>query len=405
MKNSLEGRIPLGFILLLASITAIGPFSIDTNLPALPQMSEVFNVPIHIAQWSISIFLIGFAVGQIIGGPLSDRIGRRPIAFIGLTTLGIMSFAIAVSNSIELVLLFRFLQAIGGGFTTVLTAAIVRDRYDGVQVARALSMIGMIMLAAPLVAPAVGTALLIHWGWTSIFIGLGLYAVVLLIFVSFGLKETKVVDKKVKGSVMRVVNNYKAVIKNKFAFSCILAGSFAFSGMFVFITSSSFVYVEYFKVPLEYFPFFFGANVVFMISANFVNVQLVKRIPPFTLLKYGLAVICTIAICMLILVALDSIDVYGFLGLMILFSSCLGFINGNAVASALHFFKEGSGTANALNGVVEYSMGGIAGLLLGVFGGKGLFNVTLLMFMCVISALLFVSPYLKVKRVEDVIIK
>ncbi|MFA8299966.1 MAG: multidrug effflux MFS transporter [Hyphomicrobiales bacterium] len=388
MNQTRTNTIIPGLVILLASITAIGPFAIDTNLPAIPIMAEFFHVSPNTTQLTVSIFLIGFAVGQIIGGPLSDRVGRKPMAYIGLSILAISSFIIAFSSSIHMVLSFRFIQAIGGGFTTVLTGAIVRDKYEGRTVARMMSLIGTIMLAAPLIAPAVGTFLLIHFGWKSIFIFLGLYAIVLLVLVTFFLKESNLYRKKGKGSILTALKNYRTVIKNKFAFSCILAGSLTFAGMFAFITRSSVVYIDYYKIPLSQFPYFFGANVILMILFTYINSNLVKYHSPLKLLKIGQFVLLTVITIMWITVEFFSPDVYTFLIMMLIVASCLGFISGNAVGCALQQFPKASGTANALNGVIEYSAGGLTGFLISLFDTGDLRILVIIMFACMWLAFL-----------------
>ena len=180
-----------------------------------------------------------------------------------------------------------------------------------------------------------------------------------------------------------------------------ICGGLAFAGMFAFITRSSFVYIEYFKMPVHYFPLFFGGNVVFMISSNFVNSILVKYYPPFTILKIGASMIVLVSLVMVFSVFFLQPSVYYFFVLMILFSSCLGFISGNALATALFFFKETSGTANALNGVIEYSMGGVTGVLIGLIGGNDLRSLVLVMLGCILLSWVAILPLFKYKSAEQ----
>jgi len=163
------------FIFFLALLTATTPFAIDTYLPAMPTMAQDFDVPLSSIELSISLFLIGFALGQLIGGPVSDRFGRRMSATIGLTLFALASFAAAFATSVESFLLFRFLQAFGGGFATVVSNATVRDHFTGKESAQILSMIQSIMYIAPLLAPVIGSLLLHFASWNAIFIFLGFY--------------------------------------------------------------------------------------------------------------------------------------------------------------------------------------------------------------------------------------
>ena len=171
-------RLPLP--LLLAMLTAIGPLSIDMYLPAMAAMAGSLSSDIHHVELSVSTFLLGFALGQITGGPLSDRVGRRPVIFLGLILFGIASIALTYVSSLDGLLLLRGLQAIGGGLAVVNSTAIVRDNFDGTDIAKVLSMVAMIMMAAPLAAPLLGSLVLSFSGWRSIFGILSAYAAILI---------------------------------------------------------------------------------------------------------------------------------------------------------------------------------------------------------------------------------
>ena len=171
-------RLPLP--LLLAMLTAIGPLSIDMYLPAMAAMAGSLSSDIHHVELSVSTFLLGFALGQITGGPLSDRVGRRPVIFLGLILFGIASIALTYVSSLDGLLLLRGLQAIGGGLAVVNSTAIVRDNFDGTDIAKVLSMVAMIMMAAPLAAPLLGSLVLSFSGWRSIFGILSAYALSLI---------------------------------------------------------------------------------------------------------------------------------------------------------------------------------------------------------------------------------
>ena len=155
---------------LLAIIVALSPFAIDTYLPAIPAMAEFFTVDIHLIELSIPIYLIGFAFGQIIGGPISDNHGRKWIGIIGLSLFFLSSFAIIYVETVQQLWIFRFIQAFGGGFGLVICAAVVRDLYDGKDAAKIFTLISLIMMIAPLIAPSIGAILLQYYSWKAIFV-------------------------------------------------------------------------------------------------------------------------------------------------------------------------------------------------------------------------------------------
>jgi len=155
--------------LLLALLTALSPLAIDMYLPAMEAMAGDLQTSIHLVELSVSSYLLGFALGQLGGGPLSDRYGRRPLIITGLVLFALSSAALMLTTSLEALLALRFLQAIGGGLATVNSSAIVRDRFQGADVAKTLSLVSMIMMLAPLVAPMLGALTLSFAGWRTIF--------------------------------------------------------------------------------------------------------------------------------------------------------------------------------------------------------------------------------------------
>ena len=180
----MQARIsPRRLALLLGTLVALGPLAIDTYLPALLAMSEHFAVPIHDVEISVSVYVLGVALGQWLGGPLSDHFGRKPVAYAGLLLFISSSLMIPFSADIQALYVLRFLQAVGGGASVVIAAASVRDHFTGQQAASVLTSIGLVMLIAPLVAPAVGVALLNLAGWQSIFFMLAGYGALLMLLV------------------------------------------------------------------------------------------------------------------------------------------------------------------------------------------------------------------------------
>jgi len=154
----------------LALLVALTPFAIDTYLPAMLNIAVSMNASVNDVSMTIPLFLIGFALGQLVGGPLSDRYGRKPIAYIGLAVFLVCSLLISLSDNVETFYILRFIQAVGGGFATVVSAAIVRDLYSGKESAKVFSMITLVMMVAPLIAPALGAVMLAIGDWQHIFI-------------------------------------------------------------------------------------------------------------------------------------------------------------------------------------------------------------------------------------------
>ncbi len=365
MEPSVNGRPSWRLAVMLAALVATSPFAIDTYLPALPAMAEDYATSIDRIQISISLYLLGFAFGQIIGGPISDSIGRKPVAITGLVIYLIACAATIFSNSVEQLLVLRFIQAVGGGGATVITAAIVRDLYSGKDTVRMLSLISIIMMAAPLIAPGVGTLMLIFSGWRSIFVLLLAYASMVLLMLIMYMPETRLKESRVKASgVTGILRSYGKVFNHRRAMGYILSVAFCFANLFTFLTASSFVYLEFFEIPTRIYPVLFGINVLALMVVNRINVYFLNFYEPEQLLRIGLGLQLVGSIGLFISCTVIQPDLFS-VCLFILISICsLGLITANAVSCCLVYFPDYSGTANAVIGMLNASFGAMGGLLL-----------------------------------------
>lgn len=350
--------------LLLALLTALSPLAIDMYLPAMEAMAGDLQTSIHLVELSVSTYLLGFALGQLSGGPLSDRYGRRPLIITGLIIFALSSVALIVTTSLTSLLVLRFMQAIGGGLATVNSSAIVRDRFQGADVAKTLSLVSMIMMVAPLVAPMLGALTLKVAGWRTIFITLSVYAALVLILLVWQLEESHPAHKR---QHRLPLGNYLRVIKHVRARRFILAQALASTGMFVFITASPYLYLEYFQQSAERFPWLFGANVLMMMSMNRLNIVLLRRYDSGHILRAGLLLqlISALLLVLLFVVQPQDASLLLVLPLIMLFVGSLGLISANSTATILHYFRDISATATALSGVTVFCSGALFGLIWG----------------------------------------
>ena len=353
-------RLPLP--LLLAMLTAIGPLSIDMYLPAMAAMAGSLSSDIHHVELSVSTFLLGFALGQITGGPLSDRVGRRPVIFLGLVLFGMASVALTHVSSLDGLLLLRGLQAIGGGLAVVNSTAIVRDHFDGTDIARVPSMVAMIMMAAPLAAPLLGSLVLTFSGWRSIFGILSAYAAILIAILVWQLPESHPPHRRVKRSPWA---GYATVLKHRVARRYILMLASAYSGMFVFITASPYLYLEHFEQNEQTFPWLFGANVIVIMLMNRLNIFWLRYWSPQRLLTAGILLQFASALSLLLLALSPYFKLPVVLPLLMIYVGSLGLITANTMGTVMQYFREVAGSATALMGVIQFSGGALAGLLWG----------------------------------------
>lgn len=370
-------------ILLLAALTAMAPLAIDAYLPAMPDMSAYFGVSIHDAELSLSLFLAGFAVGQIIGGPFSDHFGRRAATGIGISLFCLGTLGIIFSPTMEWVWLFRVIEAFGGGLAVVNSAAIIRDFSKGQESARHISNMAVIMMLAPLLAPLIGLVLLHLSGWRLVFDFLLVYGLIIGSTLFFKLPETRLKTDDRPSAFKR----YWMVLSNRYAVGYLFSQCFALGGMFAFITGSPSVYMGYFGISETMYPFLFGANVVAMIFFNRLNVRLLKQHQPQRILSIGQAGQLVAASLLLVYVSFSqSPSLYVVMPLIIIFIGIMGLIVANATSSTVEFFPTNSATATALLGASGFATGALSGAIVGILGDGTAWPMVVVMFACAAAA-------------------
>jgi DHA1 family bicyclomycin/chloramphenicol resistance-like MFS transporter len=370
-------------ILLLAAMTAMAPLAIDAYLPAMPDMAAYFAVSVHDAELSLSLFLAGFAIGQIVGGPFSDHFGRRAATGSGISLFCIGTLGILLSPSMHWVWVFRAIEAFGGGLAVVNSSAIIRDLSKGQESARHLSNMAVIMMLAPLLAPMIGMLLLHISGWLLIFgflLGYGLFIGSTLFF---KLPETRQIAEDRPNAFKR----YWMVLSNRHAVGFVFSQCFALGGMFAFITGSPSVYMGFFGVSKTVYPFLFGANVIAMMFFNRMNLRLLRRYPPQRILSVGqLGQLLTGALLLAYISFSPAPSLAVFMPLVILFVGIMGLIVSNATSSTVEFFPTNSATATALLGASGFATGALSGALVGLMGDGTPWPMVMVMFCCALSA-------------------
>lgn len=348
MQNSINHKL---LIVILAALSSIAPISIDTYTPSLPMMAKVFGVGIEKVELTLTLFMLGFALGQLFGGPISDSIGRKKTSIIGLLGFSIFSFMIIFSNSLFEIYILRILEAFFGGLIVVNANAIARDLFSGHEAARVFTLIGVVRMIAPLVAPAIGSLIIHFYSWKLIFLFLSVYALVVALMVQINIKETLVYVKQ------NAIKSYLSVITHSEAKKLILLFGIIFSGAFIFISKAAFVYIEYFGVSTDLFPFFFGADMIFIMLMARANIKLIKKYKIISVVKFGIFMQFLISI--VLVVSLLHPNLWIVFIIITLYLGMLGIISGNLTALILEHFPSNSGTASATFGLFNVAMGGV----------------------------------------------
>ena len=374
----------LYLIILISILSSVAPMGVDTYLPSIPEIAKYFDVNIHKVELSLSIFLIGFAIGQIFGGPISDRYGRRVGSIVGLLGYALFSFLIIFSSSIYELWIYRFLEAFFGGITVVNATAAVRDRFSGQEAAKVFSLIGMVRSLAPLLAPVFGAAIIHFFPWEGIFVFLTIYALIVAFFIYKDLPESFTYTKQ------NIIESYKLVLTHKKAMKAMLVLAISFGAFFIIIAKTSYIYIEYFGIKTDYFPLFFGINFIILIAMIKVNVNLLKTYEAKNIAKYA----TLIQFCVGIIFLLIHKDMNLILTVIIIASymSMMAFIFGNCMSLAIEHFSKNAGVASGVIGVLQFGLCAIISSIALNFDNNGFFVIAFsITFLSIISFLIIRS--------------
>lgn len=356
----------LRLLLILSALMSFASISTDMYLPALPTIGRELHTSIASIELTFSAFLIGFSVGQLFWGPISDGYGRkRPIA-LGMILFCIGSAGCAMSTTVTQMMFWRVVQALGACVGPVLSRAMVRDLYGREQSARMLSTLILIMGVAPLAGPLLGGQILHWWSWQGIFwtlTGVGLATFVAL----FALPESLPREQRTRESLLRTFATYLELICDPRLVGYALSGGFFYAGAYAFIVGTPFVYIDYYKVSPQAYGWLFAVNIAGMMLANFVNRRLLGLMGSERIFHRGT---CVLAISGVLLAACAWFGWGGIWGLALpifFYMSMNGFIVANSVAGALAFFPHRAGSASSLIGAMHYGSGILSAALVGGF--------------------------------------
>jgi DHA1 family bicyclomycin/chloramphenicol resistance-like MFS transporter len=355
--TSLRDRLPLP---LMAAIAALPPLAVDMYLPAIPQIADDLSTQISTIQNSLSIFLVGFGLGMLFFGPLSDRYGRRPLAMFGLTGFAVCSLLLSLSTTSSAFLCFRLAQGFLGSAASVVIPAMIRDSY-GKDTAKGMSAVTMIMLVAPLLAPLMGSLVLSFAPWEGIFTALTIYPLVVLLFAWWRLPETK--PAEAHSERKSLLSNYKIILGNKHIYLdlvCFMLSALAF---FTYLTSVSFVYITYYGVSETLFGVLFACSASALILANYINVRVVTRFGSRRMMHAGLALGACFAL-LLLLVTILGMSLYWTVACFVCIVGCFGIAAVNADSLILLEFPRQASSASAVTGTLRFGCGALAGPIL-----------------------------------------
>lgn len=351
--------------ILLAAAVALGPLATDMYLPALPSMGSNLAAGTDQVQLTLSIYMAGFALAQLVCGPLADRFGRKPIMIGGFILFAFASLGCALATNIDTLILCRFLQALGGSAGPVLGRAAIRDIYTPREAAHIMAVLASIMALAPAVAPTLGGLLLGGFGWASIFVALGAYALVMAVVVAFGIPEPLAPTNRQSLRIGHLLRNYRSIAVDPSFIGYTLTNSLVFAGLFAFLSGSSFVLIDFLGVKAEYFGLYFASIVAGYVTGNLTAIRLGRRLMPDQILQRGL-ILCVAAGSLMAALALAGVfSVSAVMLPQCLFMVGVGMVLPQTMAGALANFPRMAGSASALFGCVQMAVAAVIGILVG----------------------------------------
>jgi len=382
------------FVVIVASIIALNPLALDMMLPALPNIGASFKISDgNYLQSVLSTFLLGFGAGQFVIGPLSDRFGRRPVLLTGMVLYGLASMLALFAPSFEALLLARALQGLGTAATRVIATSIVRDCYSGRRMASVMSLVMMIFVAVPIIAPSFGQAVMFVAQWRGIFIVLMAYGLFALLWSVLRLPETLPVSERKPLTVRQVVDSFRQTLTNRQTLGYALAAGGVQGVLFAYVFSSEQVFTEIYHLG-HYFPLAFAAIAIGIALAGFLNARFVGRLGMRVISHSALVVFALVAVAMLIAAWANALPLPLYMALSAIALFTFGLMMSNFTALAMEPQGHIAGTASSLYGSITTLLGISIGVTLGQ-----LYDGTLLPF--ALGSLIFTLAALAVVLVTE----
>ncbi len=373
-------------IVVLGSLIALGPLTIDMYLPAFPQLADDLDASTSAVQLTLTGMLGGLAFGQLVIGPLSDAFGRRRPLLLGLVAHLLASLACAVAPSVELLSVVRVVQGFSGAAISVVALATVRDLFSGSAVARTMSRLMLVIGLAPILAPSLGGLILQWTDWRGIFVVLAVAALLLVGVAFFGLEESLPVERRRSARVRATLRTYRSLFHDRTFVALVLIAGLMFSSLFVYVSGASFVLQEGYGLDATTFALVFGANSLALTAASQLNPRLIGRFGTANVLTFAIGMSAVSATALIVAGATGLGGLAGVLAPMMLVLAAAGLAMPNTPALALTRHGEAAGTASALLGFSQFGVGAVVAPLVGLFGGTSAVPMGAMMLLVTLAA-------------------
>lgn len=390
----------VGFTIFLGAIAALPPLSIDMGLPAFPAISAALRASSGAVGLTLSLFMLGFAVAQLVFGPLSDRYGRRPILLIGFGLFTLAGAACTAASSIDTLIAWRLVQGAGAGAGMVMTLAIVRDLFEGAAARAQLSYVNLVISVAPMIAPTIGSQVVAIAGWRAIYGTLAVGGLLLLLSVAIGLSES--LARRDLGAIQpaRLIKTYSRILTNRICLGYALVNALNFGCMFAYVSGSPLVMLNVLGVSTTTYGWLFASTAFGIMAGSFFNGRLsIRGVLPSRLLIVGIVTAAASALALVVVSLSGAAQVITLMPLLVINTFCFGIISPNATHGAIQPVPESAGVAAAVVGFMQMLCGAVAsGLVAFLYDGRTAIAMSGVMALFAIASLI---TYLGLVRQEQ----
>jgi DHA1 family bicyclomycin/chloramphenicol resistance-like MFS transporter len=371
----------------LGLLAAIGPFAIDMYLPALPTIAADLGASTAATQMTLMSFFIAFGLCQIVYGPVSDMIGRKPPLYFGLAVFTLGSIGCAAAPSVEWLIFFRFVQGIGASSVMVIPRAVIRDLHTGIEATQLMSLVMLVLSVSPILAPLAGSAFIVPLGWRAVFVAVTAVALLGIALVALHLPETRPPEERIRVSVEAVARGFAQLLRDARFLGLTFIGGLGMASFFTFLASSPFVYVEHFGLTPTQYSLAFSVNAVGFIGASQFAARLGAR---FGMARVVATAVALYALFAVILLAATAAGIDGLAVLMVLLFlafACLGLVIPSTMVLALEEHGPIAGMASALGGTLQMVAGGLTIAIVSVFFDGTALPMVATIALCALGAL------------------
>lgn len=375
-------RLSAGFVLMLSALVAIGPLTIDLYLAAFPEITTDLATTESRVQLTMTATLAGLATGQLLLGAVADAIGRRRPLLVALAVYVLVSAAITMVQSVELLMVLRAVQGLTGAAGMVLSMATVRDNFSGPRVGKVLARLMLVVGVAPILAPTIGSQILLFGTWRTMFWALAGFGALLFAIAYFRFTESLPARYRRTGGVRPALRTYGSLLTDSSVIPVTLMGAFFLGAMFTYVSSSPFVFQENFGLSPSQFGLIFGAGAVAVTIGTQVNGFLMGRITPQRIVSIAVLVGWSLSVALLVVaVTVGDTDagLWPLLAILIPTLGTVGFVMPSVPTIILEHNAHRAGSTAALNGAVNFSMGAVVAPVSGLLGGQSAWSMAVVM--------------------------